>query len=395
MRRRLTEILGNVALAAGSLLVTLAVVEFVVFGMLIKPDDVLPNVTINGVVRYLPNTEATFRHPDGSQTRVAINADGWNSTKSSYEVDRTPGRRRIAVIGDSYVHASFVDTADGYPEVIERELNQRGIDAEVYRFGMDGAPLSQYLAMLRNEVVRYKPDVVVVGLIHNDFDESYRLLKSRTSSSFMKVAIESGKPPVEIPPVEFRPGIADVLRTFATFRYLYYETNLYLTARSVVSRTFWGGDEDYLPEHISSAVDVRRIGDHDRNLEVTRYVLGEMKTLAQRHGFALMFAMDGVREAVYGGTAADATEVGTLNRIAEGVCDELALPFLDLQQAFAADWALHRQRFEFSYDWHWNVRGNRVAGAAIAELVAGMIGVPGEPAVRRVSEQGSGHAAGG
>ena len=393
MRGRMASVAGNTALAIGSLLTTLAVLEFVVFGTILKPDDVLPNVTINGIVRYLPGTHATFRHPDGAQSRVTINADGWNSTRPGYDLARTPGRKRIAVIGDSYVHAAFVDTKDAYPEVIERELNERGIDAEVYRFGMDGAPLSQYLAMLRSEVVRYKPDLVVVGLIHNDFDESYRGLKSRTSSSFMKVSIEDGLPPSEIAATEFRPGVADTLRNFATFRYLYYETNLYLTARSVVSRLIWGGDDDYQPEHISSAVDVRRIGDHDRNLRVTRYVLGEMKDLATRHGFALVFAMDGVREAVYDGSDPTASEVGVLNRIAKGVCDELELAFVDLHQEFVADWARNRERFEFTYDWHWNVRGNRVVGTAITDVAERFL--RGGAAPRKVSGESRSTSPGG
>ena len=257
VRNRIVGLLGNLAVALGSLAATLTVLELVVFGMLLKPDDVLPNVTINGVVRYMPDTAAVFRHPDGTETKVTINGDGWNSTRPSYTLARTPGRRRVAVVGDSYVHASFVDVGQGYPEVIERTLAARGHDVEVLRFGMDGAPLSQYLHMLRREVVRYRPDVVVVGLIHNDFDESYRMLKSRTGSSFLKVALDDAAAPVEVPPAEFKPGIADALRSFATFRYLYYETNLYLVARSVVSRLFWGGEDDFAPEHISSAVDVR------------------------------------------------------------------------------------------------------------------------------------------
>ena len=369
MLQRFTNLFANIIIATVSVLATLGVLEVFVFGLVLKPDDVLPNVTINGVVRYLPNTEATFRHPDGRESRVSINADGWNSPKASYSVDRVPGRLRIAVIGDSYVHAGFVNPEEGYPEVIERALQQRGVDAEVFRFGMDGAPLSQYLHVLRREVLRYQPDVVVVGLIHNDFDESYRVLKSRTGSSFMKIAIEAGQEPIETPPVEFRPGLADALRNFAAFRYLYYETNLHIAAKSVVSRAFWGGDDDVALEHISSAVDVRRIGDHDRNRSLTRYVFGEMKELSAREGFGLLLMMDGVREAIYAGTDANAYEVGTLNRIAGDTAMALQLPFIDLQETFSADWKQRRERFEFSYDWHWNVRGNQLVGEAVTGLL--------------------------
>jgi hypothetical protein len=138
------------------------------------------------------------------------------------------GRLHAAVIGDSYVQASYVDTRDAFPDVIERRLKERGIGAEVLRVDMDGAPLSQYLHVLRREVVAYKPDILLVQLIHNDFDESYRFLKTRYASSFLKVHVGDNGELREIAPADFEPTIADLLRRSATFRYLYYETNLYV-----------------------------------------------------------------------------------------------------------------------------------------------------------------------
>lgn len=369
MRAKLKHWLQNLTVSLVSLVVCFAVLEFVVFRLLLLPDDVLPNVSINNVVRYMPHTTATFRHPDGRATVVRINGDGWNSVKPDYALHKQPGTLRIAVVGDSYVHGAFVETKDGFPDVIERELTASGYKVEVLRFGMDGAPLSQYLHMLRQEVRRYKPDLVLVQLIHNDFDESYRLLQNRTGSSFMKLAQAQDGRIVEIPPVDFKPGLADVLRNSAAFRYLYYETNAYLSFKHIISAVYWGGSEEWRPELISSAVDVRNIRDHDKNRLFARYALGQMKALAQREGFALAFAMDGVREAVYAARPVSSYEVGTLNRIAKEETAALGLPFLDLQAAFEADWRRTGQHLEFTYDWHWNEHGNVVVGKAIADFL--------------------------
>lgn len=369
MTARLKHWLGNLALLLGSSVVCLTLLEQVVFRFILVPDDLIDNVSINGVVRYQPDTRAVFRHPDGSQTRVTINANGWNSTNPSYHREKPAGRIRVAVIGDSYVHGAFVDVEQGFPEVIEAELMRAGIDAEVYRFGMDGAPMSQYLHMLRREVAAYKPDIVVVQLVHNDFDESYRLLKTRYASSFLKLDRGPSGRYIEVAPVDFRQGTADALRHFRTFRYLYYETNLYLYAKSWVSRLFWGGSEDWSPQFVSSAVDIRNIADHDKNRMFARYVLAEMQALGRRDGFKLAIAMDGVREAIYQGRAPIDYEVGRLNRIAAELTAELDLPLLDLQDTFATDYAANRQRLEFGFDWHWNVRANRLVGAAIARLL--------------------------
>ncbi len=383
MRARLGQIAQNVALSAASLAVCFAMLELVVFRFVLVPDDLLANVSINGAVRYRPGTEATFRHPDGSRTHVTINADGWNSTKPSYPLARTPGKRRIAVVGDSYVHGAFVDTADGFPEIAEAELRRVAIDAEVFRFGMDGAPLSQYLHVLRREVRNYKPDVVVVSLIHNDFDESWRFLKTRYASSFMKIGRAEDGRPLEIPPAEFEAGSADLFRQFATFRYLYYETNAHLRLKSLVSRHFWGGNEEWKDEFISSAVDIRKIADHEQNRFATRYVLTEMKKLAVTEGFALLFVMDGVREAIYAGEPRSEWAVSQLNALAAEVTTELGLPFLDLQETFAADFAVHRTRFEYPFDWHWNKHANRLVGMTIARRLAADPAISGPPAVQR------------
>ncbi len=382
---RLKALSGKLGLLAGSLVATLLVLEFVVFSTILKPDDVLHNVTINGVVRYEPGAEATFRHPDGSETSVTINADGWNSTKPYYELDKKPGKLRVAVIGDSYVHGAFIDTKDGFPEIVEHELNSSGVTSEVFRFGMDGAPLSQYLQMLRQEVLPFKPDIVVVNLIHNDFDESYRFIGTRYSSSFLKISVDEANRFAEVEPQPFEPGWPDLLRESKTFRYLYYETNAYLKLKSLVSKYVWGDEVLFAPEFISSAVDIRNLDEMDKIRFVTRYVMHEMKQLADQNGFRLLFVMDGVREAVYEGKPRVAYKVAELNDLAQQTAQELGLPFLDLQQTFATDYAANKKRFEFDFDWHWNVRGNILAGKAIADAIRTDPALLGQTAVGSVS----------
>jgi hypothetical protein len=369
MRARLGQLSQNIAVSLASLALCFAVLELVVFRFLLVPDDLLTNVSIDGVVRYQPGSTATFRHPDGSRSRVTINAEGWNSTKPSYPRARTPDKLRIAVVGDSYVHGAFVDTADGFPEIIEAELVRSGVGAEVYRFGMDGAPLSQYLHMLRREVRQFKPDVVVVPLIHNDFDESWRFLKTRYASSFLKIGRSESGRPFEVPPAHFEGGSADVLRQLATFRYLYYETNAYLRLKGLVSRHFWGGTEEWQEEFISSAVDIRKIADRDQNRFAARYSLSEMKRIAAEDGFQLLFVMDGVREAVYAGKPRAEWAVSQLNELAAELTTELSLPFLDLQETFNADYAARAIRFEYPFDWHWNKHANHLVATTIVRYL--------------------------
>jgi hypothetical protein len=372
MRQRLLGWLANVGLLLASLALTFFLLEQVVFRFLLVPDDVLHNVSIDGVVRYRPDTRAVMRHPDGSQSLVTINAQGWNSTRAAYSHARPPNILRVAVVGDSYVHGAFLDVGKGVPAIMEQELEARGLAAEVLQFGMDGAPMSQYLHMLRREVAAYKPDLVVIPVIHNDFDESFRLLGTRTGSSFLKLARDERGDVMEIAPTPFRPGLADRLRDYRTFRYLYYETNAYLKLKWLVSRLYWGRAAEWDDRFISSAVDIRNLEGQEREIRFfTRYLLNEMRALAEQEGFRILLAMDGVREAVYAGRDPQSYEVGKLNALMAELTRETGLPFLDLQGAFAADWARHGTRFEFPFDWHWNELGSDVvAGAIVARLLS-------------------------
>lgn len=365
---KLISLFGRLALMLVAVAITLLALELIVFRYVLLPSDVVRNATLNGLLRYQPNSVSIIRDPDGSSHRVTINADGWNSTKAAYRVERKPGVLRIAVVGDSYVQAMPVDVADGFPEGIERDLHARGIKAEVYRFGVDGAPLSQYLEMMRREVVRFKPDVVVVQLVHNDLDESYRRLDSRLGSNFLKVRRLEDGTFEELAPTPFMPGAADMLRESAMFRYLYYTTGL--SQVRVFANLWWGKPaDDNVEEFTSSAVDIRNLTNPDEMRAVARYLVGEMVALAKKEGFKLIVSMDAVREAIYAGKPRSDYPVSVVNEIAAEVTEEHKVPFVDLQEAMTTCYRQTGQRLEFAWDWHWNVAGNKCAADAIVALL--------------------------
>lgn len=372
MSNKIKALLLNMALLAGSLLFCFLVFEFVIFKYILKTSDPIPNTSFNNVVRYEPLSKATLYEPDGSSHTVEINQHGWNSSHKVYNKLKPAGTTRIAVIGDSYVQASAVNVKEGFADVVEQRLNKDGIKAEVYRFGIDGAPLTQYLHMLRREALKYNPDIVVLQLIHNDFDESYRFLYGRYSSSFMKVKLQ-GDTITEVPPEPYKPGTIDMLKKSSTFRYLYYQTGLALTIRRLINLTNGEGDKEETapvtePKHgfIQSAIDVRNITEMDKIRQVTAYTFKELVKLQKKHGFKLLIAMDPVREAIYTGKPSSEYEANRLNEIAMDEALKNNIAFLDLGTAMRADFKAHKKKFEFPWDWHWNKQGNLIAGQAIA-----------------------------
>ena len=174
----------------------------------------------------------------------------------------------------------------------------------------------------------------------------------------------------EMPPQDFRPGLADLARASNTFRYLYYQTGLVHRVKGLVDRYFWGGNENFgSGDLVSSAVDIRSITDIAKMRDVSRYILRNMRELATHHEFELIFAMDGVREAVYSGRAPESYEVGLLNQMMAALAKEEKLTFIDLQEEFTSTYVKEQTRFEFSWDWHWNVRGHRLVGEVLARHI--------------------------
>ncbi|MDD5555803.1 MAG: SGNH/GDSL hydrolase family protein [bacterium] len=96
--------------------------------------------------------------------RPWINSKGYPGRE--VEVARSPGVIRIIAFGDSCTRGPWVDAfSETYPAVLERELNAGGSGRryEVANMGCDGYSSFQMLTLMRREVPRYRPDLVIVN----------------------------------------------------------------------------------------------------------------------------------------------------------------------------------------------------------------------------------------
>ena len=100
--------------------------------------------------------------------RWKINNHGWNSDIDYDYVSKDTNLHRIAVIGDSYVEALNVNPDENFIAYLRSLSNSD----EVYSFGIGGSPFSQYLHFARYADMMYDPDLFIILLTKNDFDES-------------------------------------------------------------------------------------------------------------------------------------------------------------------------------------------------------------------------------
>jgi len=361
---RLRSIAINLALVLVSTLACMAFFEFVVFHTILLPSDAPRLDFVDGIIRYAPRQEGVWRVRDEIAAPYRINSQGWNSGTGDYARDRTAGVTRIAVIGDSYVEAFQIAYDASMAEKLGGELTAAGRRAEVYRFGIGGAPLSQYVHMAEREVIQYHPDWIVVNVVHNDFDESYRFVQSRYTSYFLKFRIEDGKVAGDLQPTPWRDGAVERLRHTATIRFFFHRWNLRPEGliNLLLMRRAGAAESPPADIEIDGVLYARR------DLEaVAEHAVVRLAAAAARAGARLLIVMDGDRKAIYvGATSSPALE---LNRIMAAAAERHGIAFLDLHPRFAAHWAAHRQRLSFELDYHWNELAHSLVGAAVADHI--------------------------
>ena len=358
--RRIRQFAINSALVLASLALGLLFCELVLFRFVLLPSDVPANAFTNGLVRYAPNQSGVWRIRNDVAAPFRINAQGWNTGAGDYVRERKAGVGRVAVVGDSMIEAMQVAHDRSMAERLAADLSTEGRPTEVYRFAVSGAPLTQYLLMIEREVLAYQPDAVVVLLCHNDFDEMFRFVQGRYTSSFLKLRMAGGQVAEEIPPVPWKPTLADWLRRTATARYLYYRWQVRVdTLRNVLL-----GIAPAQAQRYEANVDIAAVERVWPDVvAATDHVFGRLEALARRSGTRLVIVIDGVRQAIYDG---DTSQALALNRLAGELAGKHGFAFVDLHPAFQADWRANRQGFELPSDSHWNEHGHMVAARAVA-----------------------------
>jgi len=362
--RKLKPVTINFAVLLGSIVIFLAFCEFIVFRFIWLASDIPRLDFVSDVVRFAPHQSGVRRLRDEVAAPFAINAQGWNSGIGDYSRERRPGVARVAMVGDSFVEGLHVANTASLAEVLGRTITADRRPTEVHRFAISGAPLSQYVHMVEREVLGYRPDWIVVVVIHNDFDESFRFVQGRYTSSFMKFKVADGKVVTEIPPTPWRPDALEFLRQTATARFLLYRWQV----RPQALVDFFLPAPAQAASRIAAWVEIDRILALRREVEaVADHSVTRLAALSRGIGARLLLVMDSDRPAIESGSADSPAH--ELNRILAAAAARHGVEFLDLHPVFAAHWAMHRRRFEFNVDGHWNELGHSIVAAAIAERI--------------------------
>ena len=275
--------------------------------------------------------------------RWRINNDGWNS---AIDYSRDPGRPLIAVIGDSFVEAIHVDADRNFAALLRQRLRGK---AEVYAFGFSGTPLSGYLQLVRYVRREYRPDIIVINVVHNDFAESVRSIQPRPT--FLQFD-HRGDEVFEVPPAGYRSSaVRRLLSHSAVVRYVVINCKL---SRNVARLRRTGESEAS-----------RLLRQRAKIEPVVEAIFTRLR--AENPQTSILIMMDGPRQRMYADARSQA-QLRWLPALMSRLSKAHGFEFIDLEPRLRSC-TRSGQAVSFETDYHWNHAGHTIAAEAVLEAL--------------------------
>lgn len=285
-----------------------------------------------------------------------INNYGWNSS-IDYSPRASRSRPLIAIIGDSFIEGFQTDVDKNIAAVLRRSFEA---EADVYAFGMSGAPLSEYLHLCRYVRKTFAPDIIVILVIHNDFDESLADVGNKSHQHQLTFEFKEGQLR-EHPPAAYVPSrVRRVVARSALFRYLVLNASVPQRIEMLRNR-FLSRQGDF-----NANIDVNSVTPLRETIRaLTTYLVEKIR---DESAGCVVFMMDAPRRDIYRGTLGSSNVIW-MNRLLGDACGEAGVAFLDLTEVFGRDYGQYHVKFNSDIDSHWNSRGHEVAGDALASFL--------------------------
>ena len=248
----------------------------------------LPVNEANPVARFEPNRDSTWSQGWRFHMVNELHTNNFGFV-SDQDYDPEATTPLLAVIGDSYVQASMLPWPRTSAGRLAAHLEEQ---ARVYAFGVSGAPLSQYLVYAEYAHELFRPDVMVVMIAGNDFDESLRKYKRRAGFHYF---VESADGDLELERIDFSIGpVRKMVRGSVLAMYLVGNLQIQAAPRRL-ARALQGGDEVFVG---STAFDANpeRVSDSKRAVDAFLELLPSRAGLAP---WSILLVVDGMRPHLY------------------------------------------------------------------------------------------------
>ena len=334
-------LLGNIGQTLIILLISLLLLE-VVFRCYnyFYPTFIFPDTSYN-----------RFRgKPNAPEYDFVLNSRGFKDLE--FKTQKAEGTYRILGLGDSFAFG-VVPYRYNYLTLLEDTLNRGGKKAEVINMGIPSVGPKEYLALLVNEGLELKPDMVMVSFfVGNDFEEpSPRKLYSYSyfASFLYYVVISQTKLKGT-----FSHGRAKYDDTAASFKdEVFVELE---SARSEIYRKQNPNFERLLSEAVRDLARIKQICDQRHIALMVVMIPDNVQVDPALQAKVLLFRGSNGRPEDF--------DFALPNRLLSNKLNALNIEYFDLLDDFVAEGS--RTVLYKPNDTHWNIAGNKLA----AELIA-------------------------
>lgn len=330
--------------------------------------------------RLTPSQNSRFTH--GSYiVPITTNSQGFHDVEHS--VHKDPSRKRLLLLGDSFVEALHVPMDDGISRQLEKAFARKAMPPiEVINLGISGNGPSQYYRLLLEFGLTYSADIVVVFVtLDNDFMNSAPALSMSPHKTYYRLTADDS--------LEFQPARAtsyslalkQTLRLSAFFTLLRgsVRTGIFekwMASLGLASHTDRDSSEIGIPPSLQLYLRDRPKQWEEAYRITTRMVREIVRASREAGSSVAIVTIPGVAaiedrwvEQMAG--CARCLEVEwdyhAPEQAIDGVGRELGVPVLHLRPAFQDQYRRSRTSFSFPHDGHWNSRGHAFAAETIVD----------------------------
>jgi lysophospholipase L1-like esterase len=104
--------------------------------------------------------------------QITYKLNNHNFRDINHEKEKPKDTIRIAFIGDSMTFGQGVKLSENFPNVTGELLKKNtspGTKVEIFNFGVRGADTLREYSILKNQALKYEPDMLILGFVLNDF----------------------------------------------------------------------------------------------------------------------------------------------------------------------------------------------------------------------------------
>ena len=280
-------------------------------------------------------------------------------------IDYYKNKNNISIIGDSYVEALQVSNNKSIGGLVNNNLfNTYKINA--YAFGYSASPLSQYLGFARMAKDFYDPQIYVFIIISNDFNESYQKYIKNPRFFYYDENYNLNPPKLQNSNEEkgaVKSFVFSVLKKSALVRY--FTVNNYFTKKMVKSiiekglvKSFKNSFEENTElENIFIDKEI-----YDISYKCIDKFVIDLKNIVSNKEVILVF--DGIRTEIYRNDSLNTDFEkyhSSMNEYLINASLKYNFNIINLHESFENHYKIHKKKFNFDIDYHWNELGHKIA----------------------------------